>query len=255
MFDLNDKRILITGSSHGLGAVCAREFSKLGAGLVLTSRSKKELEAVRKSCLEPEKHFVIAADLTKTAELQKMVSQAKKSLGQIDAVLHVAGGGLGLRDSLISASDFQKLFSLNVVAAAEINRLVAPDMIKRKKGNLVHVVSIAASEATGSVGYNTVKAALAAYVRTLGRELAASGVIATGILPGGFFAPGNSWDRLKAIKPAVVAKFIKERLPRGYLIQPEELIPILAYLCSEQASAMSGCLVPIDGGEGKAYAV
>ena len=79
----------------------------------------------------------------------------------------------------------------------EINKIIVPQMIQRKCGNLVHVCSIASSEATGSVGYNTVKAALAAYVRTLGRELVDSGVVVTGILPGGFYAPGNSWERLE----------------------------------------------------------
>ena len=126
-------------------------------------------------------------------------------------------------------------------------------MIQRKYGNLVHVCSIASSEATGSVGYNTVKAALAAYVRTLGRELAGSGIVATGILPGGFYAPGNSWERLEEKNPAAVKQFIKERLPRDFLGNGEELIPMIQLLCSDDASMMAGCLVPIDAGEGFSY--
>ena len=188
-------------------------------------------------------------------ELNKGIEKAAEFLGGIDVVLHVAGGGLGLREPLPNSDDLIKLFTLNVAVAAGINRLVVPEMIKRKSGNLVHVASISSAEATGSVGYNTAKAALAAYVRTLGRELAASGIVVTGILPGGFYAPGNSWERLKAQKPEVVEDFIKERLPRGFLGKAEELIPMILLLCSDAASMMGGCLVPIDAGEGRSYTV
>ena len=77
--------------------------------------------------------------------------------------------------------------------------------------------------------------------------------MATGILPGGFSAPGNSWERLEEKKPAVVKQFIEERLPRGFLGKGEELIPMIRLLCSEDASMMAGCLVPIDAGEGLSY--
>ena len=114
--------------------------------------------------------------------------------------------------------------------------------------------SIASSEAVASVGYNTAKAALAAYVRSLGNHLASSGIVVTGVLPGGFNAPGNSWERLRAGKPEVVDRFVAERLPRGRLAEAEELVPLIAFLCSDAASMMGGCLVPIDAGEGRTYA-
>ena len=113
--------------------------------------------------------------------------------------------------------------------------------------------SIAGGEAVASVGYNTVKAALAAYVRSLGNQLAGDSIIATGIQPGGFRAPGNSWERLASTKPEVVEDFVRQRLPRGHLGDAEELVPLLAFLCSDAASMMGGCMVPIDAGEGKAY--
>ena len=158
-----------------------------------------------------------------------------------------------LRGDLLSSEDLYKLFALNLGAAAEINRHVAPDMMRRGKGNLVHVGSIASSEGVGSVGYNTMKAALAAYVRTLGRELCRSHVVVTGILPGGFISPGNAMARLQQSNPAAYEKFVDERLPRKFMGLAQELIPMLVLLCSDDASMMGGCLVPIDAGEGKAY--
>lgn len=236
-----------------MGSACASTLSERGAALVLVARSGDGLECVRRSCENPGRHLSVPADLTDVDALDNSIVKAKEFLGGLDVVLHVAGGGLGLREPLIKQDDLLKLFSLNVGVAAEINRLVVPDMRKRRKGNLVHVASVASVEATGSVGYNTTKAALAAYVRTLGNELVPYGVVVTGILPGGFSAPGNAMARLKINKPEALKKFVEDRLPRKRMATSDELIPLLLFLCSESASMMGGCLVPIDAGEGKSY--
>ncbi len=250
---MHNKRILITGASKGLGAVAAKAFAERGARLVLVARSQHKLEAIRQSCKHPERHLSIPIDLLEMNEIQSAVEKAQKFLGGIDVVLHAAGGGLGMKDALLMHGEFLKLFALNLGAAAEINRLVAPEMKKRGSGNLVHVGSIASSEGVGSVGYNTVKAALGAYVRSLGRELCRFNIVATGILPGGFISPGNSMARLQEANPEAYERFIEERLPRKVMGDAGELIPMLALLCSEDASMMGGCLVPIDAGEGRTY--
>ena len=140
-----------------------------------------------------------------------------------------------------------------MLGAIEINRLVVNKINKNKKLKLVHVGSISSYEATGSVGYNTVKSALAAYVRSLGRELYRKNIVVTGILPGGFIAPGNAIQRFKSRNLIEYKKFIKNRLPRGFMGTANEIIPMLLFLCSRHSSMMGGCLVPIDAGEGKSY--
>jgi 3-oxoacyl-[acyl-carrier protein] reductase len=250
---MRDKRILITGASRGLGAVAARAFSQSGARLVLMARSGDHLEEVRQSCENPDRHLALAVDLLDLREIEPVVTKAMKFLGGADVVLHAAGGGLGAKDDFLSHADLAKLFALNIGAAAEINRVVVPAMKEQRSGNLVHVGSIASREGVGSVGYNTVKAALAAYVRSVGRELNRFNIIATGILPGGFIAPGNAMARMQATNPEAYQRFIDERLPRQRMGDADELIPMLALLCSGDASMMGGCLVPIDAGEGRGY--
>lgn len=253
IFDFTGKTIIITGASKGLGSVCAQALAERNATLVLMARSADKLAAVQASCKNAESHLAIAGDLTDPKILQDALRQVKEFQDTIDVVLHVAGGGLGLRDPLLSSEDLLKLFFLNIAVAVEINKHIAPQMMARGTGRLVHVCSIASSEATGSVGYNTVKAALAAYVRSLGREIAHSGVVATGILPGGFLAPENSFVRLRERNPEAYKDFIETRLPRKALGTAEELIPFILLLCSEAASMMGGCLIPIDAGEGKGF--
>ena len=87
----------------------------------------------------------------------------------------------------------------------------------------------------------------------MGRELYKNKVIVTGILPGGFIAPGNAMERLRKKNIKDYKKFIKTRLPRRLMGNANEVLPMLLFLCSKHSSMMGGCLVPIDAGEGKAY--
>jgi 3-oxoacyl-[acyl-carrier protein] reductase len=253
--EFQDKSILITGASRGLGYVCAQEFEKQGARLVMVARSLSKLEQLKSTFSNPAKHLVFSADLLNYDSIQNLVKKGLEHSGGFDIVLHVLGGGYGFRDPLITWDQLETLHRVNIGVAAEINRLIVPDMVNKKNGRLVHVGSIASQEATASVGYNTVKAALAAYVRSLGRELAESGVVVSGILPGAFYAPENSWERLKASKPEVVKEFIEKNLPRKRIADVDEIIPLIFFLAGETASMMSGCCVPIDAGEGKSYVV
>jgi 3-oxoacyl-[acyl-carrier protein] reductase len=214
-----------------------------------------KLEKLRHSFSDPAKHLAFAGDLVNRENIESLVSKGLEHTGGFDIVLHVLGGGYGFRDPLLTWEQLETLHRVNVGVAAEINRLVAPGMVKKKSGRLVHVGSIASQEATASVGYNTVKSALAAYVRSLGRELAESGVVVTGILPGAFYAPENSWRRLEAGKPEVVKEFIEKNLPRKRIADADEVLPLVFFLASEAAAMMSGCCVPIDAGEGKNYVV
>ena len=248
-----DKRILITGASKGLGLVCAKEFAKQGAKLAIAGRDNGSLAKLKENLPDSDKTMTFAGDLLQTKTINKLVEQGREFLGGFDILVHVLGGGYGFRDPLLSWEQLDTLHKLNIGVAAEINRLILPDMIKNKCGYSVHVGSISSVEATASVGYNTVKASLAAYVRGLGRELASTGVVVTGVLPGAFYAPGNSWMRLEEQKPEVVKKFIEDHLPRKKIAEAQEVVPLIMFLCGEEASMMAGSCVPIDAGEGKAY--
>ena len=142
----------------------------------MLARSYDKLEQIKKNLKNPNKHKIQKLDLTDISEIKEGIDRAYDEFRYFDIVLHVAGGGLGLRNPLISSADFITLFNLNLISIIEINSIIAPRFIERKKGNLVHVCSIASMEATASVGYNTVKAALAAYVRSLGREMIKKGI-------------------------------------------------------------------------------
>lgn len=232
------KRLLIVGASRGLGAEASAYFQNHYEVMVLKFDYLKPAQWDGQLGIPP----------------GGLVGSAG-GWDKIDAVLHCQGGGMGLRGPLITAEGFYQLFALNLAAAAEVNRYVLPSMLAAGAGAICHVCSIASSEAIGSVGYNTVKAALGAYVRSLGREVARYGVVVTGVAPGGFRSPQGAMERLEKNHPGAYREFIEERLPRGRMGEPAEILPLLEFLLSEKASMMGGSVVPIDAGEGRAYGV
>ena len=249
-----DKKVLITGASKGLGRLAALGFAERGSCIFATARSEDRLSDLKEQLASQEKHHIKAADLTDPEAVPVLCNQVRDAFGAPDIILHCMGGGYGFRDALLTQDQLETLFRVNLSAGASLNHHLIPDMTAAGGGFVVHVGSTAATEAIASTGYNTVKAALAAYVRSLGNELASSNVVLTGIHPGGFFAPENPFRRMQRDKPEVLEKFIAERLPRGYMAEGEEILPLLYFLTGPGASMMAGSCVPIDAGESRAYA-
>lgn len=119
-------------------------------------------------------------------------------------------------------------------------------MIKNHRGNIVHVSSIASREAIASFVYNTVNA----YVRSLGNELANTGVIVTGIIPGAFITENNAMERFRKTNLEGFND-VENKLPRGKVADFSEIYSLIEFLSSESALMMTGCMVPIDAGGGK----
>ena len=127
--EFSGKRIIVTGSSRGLGAVVCEALAERNAKIAMFSRSKKEMDNLKNKLKNPKNHISIKVDLLKNNEINSAIKKAKNFLKQIDIVLHIAGGGYGLKEKLINDLDLKKLFQVNIGAAAEINRLI----VKSKK--------------------------------------------------------------------------------------------------------------------------
>ena len=138
---MKNKNIIITGASQGLGYELAKTFSKNGAKLFLTSRNLKNLENLKDSCNLKSKHKIFQHDLSDLNRISLITNEAKTFFkNKIDAIVHVAGGGLGMREIDINHADLLKVMNLNILSAIEFNRQIFPIMKKRKKGNIVHTL-------------------------------------------------------------------------------------------------------------------
>lgn len=240
-------KVLITGASKGLGIIVAQSYARRGASLILMARTETLLNDVKNTCENPHLHRVIPLDFRDIGIPRTF------DISGVDVVVHCAGGGLGMRSPTLNHSELHDLFMVNVGGQAYINSIVLPEMQKAQRGYICHICSIASGEAVGSVGYNTVKAALAAYVRSVGREMAPHGVVVSGISPGGFRSPLGAMERLESNHPEVYRDFEKSRIPRCAFARAEELLPLIHLLTGPDGSMMAGCVVPIDAGEGRYY--
>ena len=197
----SDKKILITGASNGLGKAAAIAFEKKGAQLALVARSAEKLEELKDLFDDSSKHLFFRLDLFDSANIQKLTNKILNQWSSIDVILHCIGGSFGFNESLINWLDFSKSLKSNIGISSEINRLMVPGMKVQGSGNIIHVSSHVAFEARASIPYNTAKAALSGYIRSLGNELAGSGIIVSGILPGAFYGDDNAMFRYQFFKP------------------------------------------------------
>ncbi len=247
-----NKKILITGSSSGLGLTCTKYFNNLGSDVLVCGSNIKNIKKIKNE-IKNENNIYFGKDLSKSNNIRNLISIALKKKFY-DIIIHCMGGGLSLRQPLINSKDIEKLFKINLSTSVEINSKIINKVLKKNKScNIIHIGSTASTSAIASVGYNTVKAALAAYVRSIGRELADTNIKVNAILPGAFYAPNNSWERLLKKNKKIVNDFILKKQPRKKIGNDYELMPSIALLASEENSMMRGSCLPIDGGESANY--
>lgn len=247
-----NKKILITGASKGLGKEAATAFEKEGANLAIVARSADKIDNLKKSFNDPEKHMFFQLDLFELDNVKKLTNNILNQWSTLDIILHCIGGSFQLNETLINWNDFAKNLMGNIGIGSEINKYIVPIMKKQGHGNIIHVGSMAGFEGTGSVPYNTAKAALLGYVRSLGKQLIEDGVIVSGILPGAFYGEDNSMFRFEYYKPEEYLEFVKS-LPQQRMPNAKEFIPMIFMLSDPESKVLSGSLITMDGGQGKAH--
>lgn len=253
--DLDGKKALITGSGRGLGRSIAECLAREGAKIAAVSRTASDIESLVSGIGGNEKgHLGLSLDLITDHGPNELVSQLQKeSFWPIEIVVHNLGGTLDLTDPFCSIPEWRQVWRFNMEVALELNLLLIPEMKKNQWGRIVHIASIAAAENQGPIPYCSVKAALTAYTRSMGRVLAPDGIIVTAVLPGAVFTKGGFWDMASRDRPSHVSKYLSERMAIQRFGKPDEIGNAVAFLCSPKASFFVGSVVPIDGGQGRCF--
>lgn len=248
---------LITGAAGGIGLATARLLAEEGVKLVLTDREQGALQQSAADLGgEP---LLIAADMTRQAEVDDLIRQAEARFGQVDIVVHTAGVTGAKGDPLeLSDADYQEAWDTDFFTAVRIARATVPAMRKRGWGRLVCITSENAVQPYWEEAvYNVAKAALAAFIKNLSYKEAAHGVLCNTVSPA-FIETGMTDGMMKKRAEEMgvsfeeaVQSFLKEERPgivqqrRG---QPEEVAAAIALLVSERASFINGSNLRVDGG-------
>jgi len=251
---IKDKRALVTGAGRGIGKAIALDLAREGAKVSVVSRTRDDIDSlVDEMGGVAEGHIGIVSDLTAEGAPNALIDQLDEEFGQLDIAVHNLGGTMNIRDPYCSVDDWRALWRLNVEVQVELNLRLMPQMQARGWGRVVHISSIGGMENQGPVPYCSVKAALTAYTRSIGRVVAPDGVIVTAVLPGAVFTEGGDWDKMVQDNPDHVEKYLAERMAINRFGAPEEISNLVTFLCSDLASFCVGSIIPVDGGQGRSY--
>lgn len=252
---LNKKRALVTASGRGLGRSMAQCLAREGAHIAACSRTSSDIDSLLAELPgSGENHVGTAIDLVDEDGPSRLVDFLKEAdFWPVDIIVHNLGGTLDINDPFCSVSDWRKVWRANMEVALELNEALIPPMQERGWGRIVMVSSISAMENHGPVPYCSVKAALTAYTRSMGRVLAPDGIAMTAVLPGAVFTEGGYWDETRKTNPSHVEKYLADRMAIHRFGEPDEIGNAVTFLCSEMASFCVGSIVPIDGGQGRGF--
>jgi len=184
LFSLKGKNIIITGASSGIGRQCAISCSKMGAIVVLISRNKERLNETYNN-LEGNNHLIYSIDITEYDKIESTISEAVTQLGKIHGFIHSAGIEMTIPINILSTTKFEKIFSINVISAFNIARILSKKNNIGKNTSFVLISSIMAQLGqSGKIGYCSSKGALTSGAKAMAIELANKNIRVNSILPG-----------------------------------------------------------------------
>jgi NAD(P)-dependent dehydrogenase (short-subunit alcohol dehydrogenase family) len=248
LFELSGKTALITGGSRGLGFQIAEAFGELGVKVAMTARKEGELdEAATQLSKNGVETFTIPADLSRYETIPGVVEKTMARYGTIDILVNNAGATWGAPAEEHPAEAWHKVINLNVNAMFFLTQEVGRRcMIPRRGGKIINMSSVAALRAHGTgmttIAYDTSKAAILHFTRSLASEWGKYGINVNAICPG-FFPTKMSRGLLEKIGDEVIA-----HTPLGRLGGDDDLKGIAVFFASDASRHVTGQYLAVDGG-------
>jgi 3-oxoacyl-[acyl-carrier protein] reductase len=244
---IEGKVALVTAAARGIGLAIARALATEGARVSVVARTANDVQRVAESI----GGFGVAADLLTDDGCQRAVEETEHALGRIEILVNNLGARAGSSWKDTGIAEFEAAFRGNLVVTARMTELVLPRMLERGWGRVVVISSVFGRESGGAPAYNAAKAAENSYVKSLAREVASRGVTVNAVAPGSVLWEGGGWHQRRQADPEGIAEFVRREMPMGRFGTVEEIANVVAFVCSSQASLLTGACVPVDGGQGR----
>ena len=247
----NNKHILITGSSRGIGYGMANAFLNEGARVVMLDWENNRLtQSAEDLCgiYGKDRVLTFSIDCADALAWSKVIDEIETTWGGLDVVIANVGDGRGPQDALPKADRFSAAWRSNFITAEETARATLP-MLEASGGCLLFISSIAGLEAIGApTDYSVAKSAIIALTKQMARRLAPT-VRVNCIAPGNIFFPDGSWDEKIKNDPQRVESIIKSNVPMKRFGTPTDIADSALFLCSARAAFITGSCLVVDGGQ------
>ena len=232
------RTVFITGGNRGIGFSIAKEYLALGYRVAVSVRAGQG----------PEGCLTVLADVTDPDSLDRAIAEVETKLGPIEIL--VANAGI-TKDTLLmrmSDEEFESVIDTNLNGVFRVIKRASKSMIKAKFGRIVLIGSVVGLlGSAGQVNYSASKSALVGLARSITRELGGRGITANVV------APGFINTDMTAELPEAQQLEYKKSIPLGRFASAEEVAKVVTWLTSDDASYISGAVIPVDGGLGMGH--
>jgi 3-oxoacyl-[acyl-carrier protein] reductase len=243
-----DRVVVVTGAARGIGAATAKRFADEGATVAILDLAQEAASATAEG-LGATKAIGVACNVADTDSVEAAVAQVVEQLGKVDVLVNNAGV---TRDNLLfkmTDDDWDTVMNVHLRGSFLMTRAVQKHMVAAKYGKILNLSSVSALGNRGQANYSAAKMGLQGFTRTLALELGPFGINANAIAPG-FIVTDMTDDtaRRVGVEPEDFRKAAAERNPVRRVGYPEDIAAAAAFLCSDEASYITGQTLYVDGG-------
>jgi NAD(P)-dependent dehydrogenase (short-subunit alcohol dehydrogenase family) len=243
---LQGKAAIITGGDSGIGRAVAIAFAREGADVLISYLNEHDDARETAKWIEKagKRAVLVPGDIQKETHCQKIVDRAFKEFGRLDVLVNNAAYQMSHDDVTdVSSEEWDKTFKTNIYAMFYLTKAAVKRM--PKGGSIINTASINSdSPSPGLPAYATTKGAISNFSAGMAQSLAKRGIRVNSVAPGPIWTP-----LIPSTMPLKKAKTFGQNVPLGRPGQPVELAPVYVLLASDEASYISGAMIPVTGGE------
>lgn len=246
----NNKIVIVTGASSGIGAATAQLLASKGAQLVLTGRNKSNLVSIATACTQPSapQPLTVVADVTNETDAERIITDTIEKFGRLDVLINSAGIIESGTIETSSLEQYDRIMNTNVRSIFHLTQLAVPHLIKTK-GNVVNLSSVCGIRSFPNVlAYNISKSAVDQFTNCIALELASYGVRANSVCPGVIVTELHKRGGMTAEAYAKFLENCKNTHALGRPGEVKEVAAAITFLASDEASFITGVQLPVDGG-------
>ena len=230
--------VFVTGGNRGIGLAIAQRFAKDGFKVAISYRDQKPSDDF----------YMVKADVTDSKSIDSAIDEIEKNLGPLDVVVINAGTNKDALAMRLEDSDMENIINTNLMGSLRVARRSVKSMIKNRKGRIIFIGSV-----VGLLGspvqmvYASTKAGLIGAARSLAREVGSRGVTVNVVAPG--YVDTDMTNDLDEARKDMIAS----STPLGRTASASEIAGVVRFLASEDASFITGAVIPVDGGLGMGH--